>query len=408
MLILYLFSFVECQKPNFLHISAFLQQINSSLSFVSLQNYKYFQNPFLLFTDRASSVSFTLKSSRFSYFSSPIVFSQMEKCKHFTLNVNDCTFRNSYKAIVLSAKENEGSAYDYVKNDFKKRIDVQADVSFDSCMFVSLFGIVRSDESQYGGALYSNGFNIDMKNCVFSMNNANYGGACYFENLAASIDKCTFTKNQGLVKTGAIELRQCSIANINDCNFVENVADSIGTITAIKSKINIEAVIFQNNKAQTLSSVLYSANSSLKLIAIQFFQNECLKNNFNLVLLSSNCDISLTSCKFSSSAQENKFESPIKSDKKSSIIIKMSCFDCSSNIIQRNILGEVDLSSQNSFDETCLCEPFNPPNYAEEIKSKISSSSEDESQFVFLFIFELIIIIEILGLLFLLFQEYIF
>ncbi|OHT14979.1 hypothetical protein TRFO_14646 [Tritrichomonas foetus] len=347
-MIFLLLSLSTCFDAKLFHLSSVVHNGNTSLSLssISKQKFLYQSHPLFLLNRRRSTNIFTLFSSNFAYFSSPIIHSSS------SLNIINCNFRNSQKAIVLSS-----SGAEYKSNDFSSRYISSTEAHMKDCSFHALSSVQGPPEQTTGGSFYSNGFKVTFLNCVFTGNSAQSGGAAAIFNTIANFDICNFSQNHAAMNTGAVLIEKCDVS-FNDCNFVQNQAEiGIGALHLKFSTMKAEAVIFHKNSAQYQTGAVEIQNSQIQLIGTQFSGNMCAREHGGISVYSKNSSTIMIGCNFDTSVTEGQDKSPIVTDKFSVFKAKMCCFDANEQIMRKKLEGNIDMSLHNSFGKSCHCNP---------------------------------------------------
>lgn len=156
------------------------------------------------------------------------------------------------------------------------------------------------------GAIYANGGNLILNNCIFTNNQAKTSGgaircmvsdltvnSCIFTNnqvgftggaiysdwkSVLTLNNCSFTKNKAKTNGGAIRSDSKSI--INNCTFISNQAKNRGGAISVSNSMSMNKCIFTNNQAKNIGgaiSVGYPSNIDVnKKVKIS---NSKFKNN---------------------------------------------------------------------------------------------------------------------------------
>lgn len=97
-----------------------------------------------------------------------------------------------------------------------------------------------------GGSIYSNGGEINIKNCIFENSSAYISGGVIYNNLGAlNIENSCFTKNTARDYAGV--LYTMGTTTIKDSEFTENVLTSqeaIGACIVAGGKIDLDGCLF--------------------------------------------------------------------------------------------------------------------------------------------------------------------
>ncbi len=138
-------------------------------------------------------------------------------------------------------------------------------------------GFVTQD---VGGAIYSEGGNINISNSIFSDNQSllNYsgGGAIYAQDTNLNIKDSTFignsTINKDIASGGALLINQYSTTNIgsttiSNSDFIGNSAMRGGAIYNSTAEVTIKDTTFTGNTAGEDGGAIYNINSTLNITA---------------------------------------------------------------------------------------------------------------------------------------------
>ena len=102
----------------------------------------------------------------------------------------------------------------------------------------------------FGGAIWNTG-TLNVKDCTFTLNNANYGAGIYNDGIL-TVSDCSFTNNIATNDGGAIWNSEIGSMTVNHCSFTSNSADPDygvgGAITSYGTSIMTET-IFNGNHA---------------------------------------------------------------------------------------------------------------------------------------------------------------
>ena len=138
-------------------------------------------------------------------------------------------------------------------------------------------GFVTQD---VGGAIYSEGGNINVSNSIFSDNQSllNYsgGGAIYAQDTNLNIKDSTFignsTINKDIASGGALLINQYSTTNIgsttiSNSDFIDNSAMRGGAIYNSTAEVTIKDTIFTGNTATEDGGAIYNQGGTLNIVA---------------------------------------------------------------------------------------------------------------------------------------------
>ena len=130
-----------------------------------------------------------------------------------------------------------------------------------------------SISDSYGGAIYSNGmsYSVYLKNCSFFNNYADIGGAIYSNGGNVEIINCSFFNNYADIG-GAI----CTYMNnpeVIDCVFIDNSAEMGGALTFLNGSAKVTNLYGFNNSASYDGGVIYQMYGSLTVSKSNFLSN---------------------------------------------------------------------------------------------------------------------------------------
>ena len=153
---------------------------------------------------------------------------------------------HSLNTIVKNARFTVSTSFTLYNVQFvSSNIQNNQNFSATNCIFKD------STSSMYGGAIRSDGGVVNLENSEFINNNAKCGGAIY-------------------IKDGVLTLRNCWFSNNNAELFG-------GAITAISSKVTVNALTGKNNKAKANGGVIYTLYGSFE-ISNSVFENNTAEN----------------------------------------------------------------------------------------------------------------------------------
>ena len=153
---------------------------------------------------------------------------------------------HSLNTIVKNARFTVSTSFTLYNVQFvSSNIQNNQNFSATNCIFKD------STSSMYGGAIRSDGGVVNLENSEFINNNAKCGGAIY-------------------IKDGVLTLRNCWFSNNNAELFG-------GAITAISSKVTVNALTGKNNNAKANGGVIYTLYGSFE-ISNSVFENNTAEN----------------------------------------------------------------------------------------------------------------------------------
>ncbi|KAK8893260.1 hypothetical protein M9Y10_021677 [Tritrichomonas musculus] len=335
-----------------LHLTSLNYYLNLSNSYTTNSNKKYILHPFSLLFSQNNTSEFASFLSKFSYLSSPLLYSFSRNTLNF--NLQDSIFIHSKKTITLSSEDSQ-QPMDYISFDFKSPFTPSSNVIMRACTFNALSSTQGTPEHTTGGAFYSDGFQSTFINCTFIGNTAQRAAACAILNAKAAFSVCHFFRNNANIDIGAI-LFDHSDVSISDSYFVENAAVlSIGAILGIESSLNFDVVVFHMNHASYQTGALEFSSSKANINVNQFSNNTCLREAGGVSLLANNLSyITLTGCNFETLAKENENKYPIVFNDGTHLTAKMNCFDATEEDIRNKISGNF-VNNFNKFGQKCPC-----------------------------------------------------
>lgn len=134
--------------------------------------------------------------------------------------------------------------------------------------------------NSYGGSIYTEysnsykSYKVSLKNCTFMDNSAEFGGAIYVNGGELEIDNCMFINNYAIQYGGAIAIENANKVKIRQSKFINDCSlyDAGGAIYIIDSTLNAENLTISNCSA-LLGGAIGSLSSDLDLNHIQANDN---------------------------------------------------------------------------------------------------------------------------------------
>lgn len=141
-------------------------------------------------------------------------------------------------------------------------------VNIDNCTFKDCI-------AEYGGAIYMDGGELNIKDSLFIDNLAyNYGGAIaaeYYSKL--NINNTKFIHNKAFGDAGGAIYLKYSDLTANSLEFINSTASFGAAITALNAKLNLKKILAENNTATFEGGAIYQMYGEL------FMQNSRFINN---------------------------------------------------------------------------------------------------------------------------------
>ncbi|WP_405290225.1 lectin like domain-containing protein [Methanobrevibacter sp.] len=135
-------------------------------------------------------------------------------------------------------------------------------------IYSSMFANNSADNT--GGCIYSTG-KLNVYSSVFENNFADYGGTI-FSNSELNIRKSSFIENMANTSGGAIYINENAIKSVENCEFINNIANYGGAIIAFDN-VNMSACKFEDNDAHTCGGAIYFGENGNYTLIISSFEN---------------------------------------------------------------------------------------------------------------------------------------
>ena len=148
-------------------------------------------------------------------------------------------------------------------------------LTVEQCQFSDNKAGDETHTDRSGGAIYSTGAGMELKNTTFQKNQAtSYGGAVYRSSnstgCTSTVEKCTFVENAA---TYGGALCVSTLANVKDSEFEKNRAKSYGGALYISAQTNVENAEFVDNRA-SYGGAIYVSYTSADIHGCKLHKNE--------------------------------------------------------------------------------------------------------------------------------------
>ena len=332
-------------------LSAFLQVANCSLKVDHTAAFATL-HPLFVLSPFSHGTRFSLFSSRFSQFSSPIIYADSHP-----VSLHNVAFsRSMSRAVVLTAvTPTEG-----VEHNERKVLSSEESSFFVKCTFNAISSVQGRADETMGGALYCQRCSVTFEQCMFSGNTAVTAGCAFFDNCELTTRSCNFTNNKATYVVGCISLQKTN-CKVNDCYFVGNEGEIyVGVLKAVESTCDCEGVIFHANKAAYQSSVIDSEKSSMSFVGTQFSANLLTREMGGIVHNVRASTLRLIGCRFETALMVNGTgaKHPIKMDAESVVNSISCCFDVDSESdLKKDNEGTLTVDLGTMFMKQCPCKP---------------------------------------------------
>ena len=145
----------------------------------------------------------------------------------------------------------------------------------DNCQFSDNKAGDETHTDRSGGAIFSSGAGMELKNITFQKNQAtSYGGAVYRSSNSAgctsTVEKCTFVENAA---TNGGALCVSTLANVKDSEFEKNRAKSNGGALYINAQTKVENSRLSDNRA-AYGGAIYVSYTSADIHGCKLHKNE--------------------------------------------------------------------------------------------------------------------------------------
>ena len=331
-------------------LSAFLQVSNCSLKVGHTSAFAKV-HPLFVLSPFSHGTRFSLFSSRFSHFSSPVIHADTHP-----VSLHNVAFSNSMsRAVVLTA----ATPTEGVDHNTRKVMLSEESSLFVKCTFNAMSSVHGRADETMGGALYCQGCSVTFKQCMFSGNSAVTAGCAYFDHCDITTESCNFTNNKATYVVGCISLVKTN-SKVNDCYFVGNEGEIyVGVLKAVDSTCDCEGVIFHANKAAYQSSVIDAEKSAFSFVGTQFSANQLTRELGGIVHNLRASTVRLLGCRFETALTVNgTSKHPIKMDAESIVNSVSSCFDVKSESdLRKDNEGTLTVDLGTMFMEQCPCKP---------------------------------------------------
>ena len=115
--------------------------------------------------------------------------------------------------------------------------------------------------TQFGGALKIGAAHVTINNSRVYSCHADRGGVMDVIRSSVNISSCEFGYNSASKPGGVIRLDEVSQLNVSGSQFVYNVAESGGVLSAVRSNLILRDVLFSKNRAKEVGGVMYASQS---------------------------------------------------------------------------------------------------------------------------------------------------
>lgn len=147
-----------------------------------------------------------------------------------------------------------------------------SDLQVSDCVFTD------NSAQTYGGAILSAlGSSLAVSNSVFEGSTAGYGGAAIYSTGALSVSDTSFAQNDGGFGSAILQ-NEASTVTIDRCDFSDNTASTGGSAIAVSGgTIQINDSTFQDNVSTGWGGAISAGSSSLSILASAFTNNSAVR-----------------------------------------------------------------------------------------------------------------------------------
>ena len=217
--------------------------------------------------------STTLNISNVNFADTELSISSSIYASSSTINFINCSFTNNYRKdygssiyASYSTIYLNGCVFDNNTADYGGAIYLShSNITIDSTQFTN-------NQAFSGAAIYALQSNVQSINSTYALNNASFGASIFNYKSNITCNNTRFTNNSALYYGGAVLQLDTGKALVNNSYFIANSALYGGAVYIMQSDLSITSTVFEDNTAQTASSV-YSYNNTIGI------KNSCLVDN---------------------------------------------------------------------------------------------------------------------------------